>query len=282
MTTTLELVLADGTDARGLEAALDAVLSLGPITADLLDGARPPRVVARLDTDDARGVRARLDAALAGAGAAVARLDLVGDDAVDWGAGATAALAAHRFGPLWVVPLGHVPPAEAAHVVHLDARGAFGSGAHASTRMILERLAELSPVERVLDVGTGTGLLALAALALGAERVVATDLDPAALAAARANAERNGLADRLELSSRAPDEHGAQFDVVVANIAPAPLMALAPRLVRALGSRGTLLLSGIPAGQADDVARVFRDVGLSRTAGDREGDWVMLELLASW
>jgi ribosomal protein L11 methyltransferase len=148
--------------------------------------------------------------------------------------------------------------------------------------MVLERLAELSPVERVLDVGTGTGLLALGALALGAERVVATDLDPAALALARENAARNGLADRLELSSLPPDAHGVQFDLVVANLAAAPLMALAPRLVRALGSRGTLLLSGIPAGQADEVGRTFRDLGLSRTAGDRDGDWALVELLASW
>jgi ribosomal protein L11 methyltransferase len=282
MPTSLELVFAPETATDALDRALDAVVALDPDDVELLDEAGPRRLIALFADGAAHALESRARAALTQAGVELASLAATAEDTVDWGSDWRLALRPQAYGPLWVVPAGRAAPADADEVLVLDARGAFGSGRHPTTRMVLERLVELSPARSVLDVGTGTGILALAALRLGAERVVATDVDPTALQRARANAELNGLAERLTLSEAAPEQLGEQFELVVANITAAPLMAMAPRLVRAIGHRGTLLLSGVPLDQADEVARTYRDLGMSRSGGDQQGDWALLELLASW
>jgi ribosomal protein L11 methyltransferase len=165
-----------------------------------------------------------------------------------------------RFGRrLWICPGGQTPPPEAADaiVILLDPGLAFGTGTHATTALCLEWLDGQSLHGAcVYDVGCGSGILAIAALALGAEAAVAMDIDPQALLATRENAERNGVAARLDVrAADAPWETG--FDVVLANILAEPLIELAPRLAAATRPGGHVVLSGLLVSQAADVASAF-------------------------
>lgn len=189
-----------------------------------------------------------------------------------------------RLGPLVILPMGEPAPEDAADglILSIEASTAFGTGAHTTTRLCLERIAELPPARRVLDVGTGTGILALTALLLGAERAVANDVDPAALIAARANAERNGLGAALELYPGDVESLTASFDLILANIRAPELMRLAMPIVRCVDARGTVLLSGIRESEAEDVERAYRQLGLRALARETREGWTRLELLASW
>ncbi len=166
---------------------------------------------------------------------------------------------------------------------------AFGTGGHASTRLALEVIAAL-PAEalrgaRVLDVGCGSGVLALAALALGAEHALGCDLDPLATAAAREAADANGFGSRLALVTGSLDALGARaeggFALVLANLLRRELEPLLPALVRALRPGGRAVLSGLLASEREDVARALAALGLevsaAREASDATGDaWVAL------
>lgn len=181
-----------------------------------------------------------------------------------------------RFGRrLWVCPGGQAPGADAAVVLQLDPGLAFGTGTHATTAMCLEWLDgnSLSGC-RVLDYGCGSGILALAALKLGATSACAVDVDPQALIATRDNAGRNDLADRLDLRGAGDLLPGA-FDLVVANILAGPLIQLAPELARYCRPAGKLLLAGILDPQAETVADAYRPWFDIRTGARREG-WTAL------
>ncbi len=164
-----------------------------------------------------------------------------------------------RFGRrLWVSPL-HAPvTAPDAVVVRLDPGLAFGTGTHPSTASCLRWLDREAPfaAERVLDYGCGSGILAIAALKLGAARATATDIDGQALQASRANADVNGVGMRL--ATVGPQRLAAAgYDVILANILAGPLMALAPRLAALARPGARLKLAGILAGQADAVAAAY-------------------------
>lgn len=173
-------------------------------------------------------------------------------------------------------------------VLQVDPGRSFGSGAHPTTRLVLAELERLvGPGSSVLDLGCGSGVLSVAAARLGAGRVVAVDIDPAALAATAANLDRNGIDPGVvtvtdALPDAGPDDEGApldgaRFDVVAANIGANALMALAPDVVR-LGRR--LVLSGFFAERAGEVTAAYGrcDATLSSTlAGELEG-WVALTL----
>lgn len=179
-----------------------------------------------------------------------------------------------RFGRrLWICPGGQTPPAEAAdaQVVWLDPGLAFGTGTHATTALCLDWLdAQELRGARVFDVGCGSGILAIAALALGARAAVAMDIDPQALLATRENAERNGVAGRLDvLPAEAPWE--AAFDVVLANILAEPLIELAPRLAAAARPGGAIVLSGLLTAQAPDVASAFAPWFYMEPPRERDG-----------
>jgi ribosomal protein L11 methyltransferase len=165
-----------------------------------------------------------------------------------------------RFGRrLWICPGGQSPPPDQLHgevpsIVWLDPGLAFGTGTHATTALCLEWLDGTAlPGSRVLDVGCGSGVLAIAALVLGAEAAVALDIDPQALIATRENAERNGVSARLTIQpAEAPWSDG--YDIVLANILAEPLIELAPRFAQAVRPGGALVLSGILSEQAAMVA----------------------------
>lgn len=164
-------------------------------------------------------------------------------------------------------------------VVVLDPAGAFGAGSHPSTRLLLTALAgRLTGVERVLDVGCGSGVLALAAAALGAPVVTAIDIDPAAVAATTANAERNGISGVVTATTTPVGALEAHFDVVVANIGAATLTDLAADLVARLAPGGWVALSGISAAQVSVVAAACRPLEVVETT--RMDDWVAVTLVS--
>lgn len=183
---------------------------------------------------------------------------------------------AMRFGRrLWICPHHETVAQPDAVVVKLDPGLAFGTGTHATTALCLEWLdGHLQPGERVTDYGCGSGILALAAVALGAPRAWAFDIDPQALVATCDNAERNGLAARIE-TCESPDDLPGDADVLLANILAGPLCELAPAFAQRVRPGGRLVLSGLLEEQAAEVMQAQRpwfDIGV---AGVRDG-WVAL------
>ncbi|MEH6415806.1 50S ribosomal protein L11 methyltransferase [Pseudomonas sp. CGJS7] len=181
----------------------------------------------------------------------------------------------------WIVPWNHELPEQADHaeaaVVRLDPGLAFGSGTHPTTSLCLawlDQLADAGELEgrRVLDFGCGSGILALAALKLGAAHAVGVDNDPQALIATHDNAERNGVGARIQVHLP-QDEPVAAYPVVVANILASALIALADTLAARVAPGGRIALSGILAGQEDEVlARYAGDFDELRA--DRLEDWI--------
>lgn len=176
---------------------------------------------------------------------------------------------------LWVVPSWLAPPDPNAANIILDPGMAFGTGTHATTAMCLEWLAHHAPREQsVIDYGCGSGILAIAALKLGARSALGIDTDPQALTVSAENAERNGVSDRLILFLPDAMPLDASADVVLANILAPALVALAPRLIALTRPQGTLLLSGLLAHQADEVEAAYaRDFSLQRVLTD---NWALL------
>jgi ribosomal protein L11 methyltransferase len=164
----------------------------------------------------------------------------------------------HFGANLWVVPSWLTPPEPAAANVILDPGMAFGTGTHATTAMCLEWLAAHPPRDLdVIDYGCGSGILAIAALKLGAAHALGTDTDPQALTVSRENAERNQVTGRLALCLADAVPADASADVVLANILAGPLVHLAPRLTALVRPRGRLVLSGLLAHQADEVEAAY-------------------------
>lgn len=166
-----------------------------------------------------------------------------------------------RFGQrLWIVPSWHAAPEPGAVNLLLDPGLAFGTGTHPTTALCLEWLdgQELTDCS-VLDFGCGSGILAIAALLLGAPHASGTDIDPQALEASRDNASRNGI-DPARFPVYLPADLPQQAaDVVVANILAGPLVSLAPQITSLVKTGGRLALSGILAEQADEVRAAYQD-----------------------
>ncbi|MGL4316226.1 MAG: 50S ribosomal protein L11 methyltransferase [Pseudomonas sp.] len=166
-----------------------------------------------------------------------------------------------RFGQrLWIVPSWHAAPEPGAVNLLLDPGLAFGTGTHPTTALCLEWLdgQDLNNCD-VLDFGCGSGILAIAALLLGAPQASGTDIDPQALEASRDNASRNGI-DPARFPVYLPADLPQQAaDVVVANILAGPLVSLAPQITSLVKPGGRLALSGILAEQAEEVRTAYQD-----------------------
>ena len=156
---------------------------------------------------------------------------------------------------LWIVPTWHEAPDDSAINLKLDPGLAFGTGSHPTTRLCLRWLDDnIKGGETVLDYGCGSGILAIAAMKLGAGSTIGVDIDPQAVVASRDNAQAN----HVQAEFFVPDGvRLTQYDVVVANILTNPLRALAPLLSNAARSGGRIVLSGILAEQADEVMRIY-------------------------
>lgn len=177
----------------------------------------------------------------------------------------------------WIYPSTIEPPADAGTaIVRLDPGLAFGTGTHPTTALCLEWLDGLDlDGKTVLDFGCGSGVLAIAALKLGAARAIGIDNDPQAILASRDNAERNGVAAQLDLYLPEEVPTGLAADVVVANILAGALVALAPTITAHCRSGAPLALSGILAEQAEEVAAAYRDEFDAITTTQQE-DWVRI------
>jgi ribosomal protein L11 methyltransferase len=182
-----------------------------------------------------------------------------------------------QFGQrLWVIP-GDTPPVDSDAVnVRLDPGLAFGTGDHETTAMCLRWLGNQPAAhgQRVLDFGCGSGILAIAAVKLGATCAVAVDIDPQALLATRDNAARNGVANKLTTDH--PDALTDEtFDVVLANILAAPLIELAPAIAGRVAPGGALVLSGILENQSAQVMAAYAP-WIAFADPEQDGDWICL------
>lgn len=173
-------------------------------------------------------------------------------------------------------------PAPHEKVIEIDPGMAFGTGLHASTRLAMDLLEEhlgksSSPPQNTLDVGTGTGILAIGAALLGCGKITATDNDPEAVTAATSNIAANGLAHKIETSSTGLEELTGPYDLILANIIHNTLVAMAPDLTRLLAPGGLLIMAGIlKGGQAENIADKYCRSGLLRQKTLSSGEWSAL------
>ncbi|PHM37050.1 ribosomal protein L11 methyltransferase [Xenorhabdus mauleonii] len=164
-----------------------------------------------------------------------------------------------RFGNrLWICPSWREVPEPDAVNVMLDPGLAFGTGTHPTTSLCLQWLDSLDlKGKTIIDFGCGSGILAIAALKLGAKHAIGIDIDPQAIQASRDNAERNGVSDQLTLYLSKDQPSDLESDVVIANILAGPLRELAPVIGSLPKSGGLLGLSGVLASQAEGVAQAY-------------------------
>lgn len=288
------LQLRCDTDAASAEALTDALMEAGALSAGIEDAdAGTPeetpqfgepgmdiaaawdhsRIAALFEADADAG--AVLAACCAGLGLPTPPFTLETVEEQNW-----VQLTQSQFDPirvsdkLWIVPSWHETPAPDAINLILDPGMAFGTGSHPTTRLCLEWLERYVTADcSLLDYGCGSGILAIAAARLGANPVTGVDIDPQAVDAAKANAERNGVSAHFA-DSREPID--GQFDILIANILANPLKALAPALAAHVRPGGWLALSGILAEQEEELMAIYSPWFAMAVADRREG-WVCLK-----
>jgi len=167
-------------------------------------------------------------------------------------------------------------------IIRIDPGRAFGTGHHETTRLCLEWLESCVELESgsfrrsFLDVGTGSGILAIGAALLGFREVVGIDNDPEAIEVAAENVTLNGLSEKIRLVCATLEEAGGSFDVVISNIESKPLIRLSETIVSKVRDKGLLALSGILVEQADEVRAEYEKKGLRLTGRKTAGEWVLL------
>lgn len=282
------------TDAAHAEPMCDVLLEAGALSASIEDadagtaeekpqfgepgsvnspGWVHSRVVALFEPDaDVAALLAQASAAIGLTGVPAWTVEAVAEQ--NW-----VQLTQSQFDPirvserLWIVPSWHESPDPAAVNLILDPGMAFGTGSHPTTRLCLEWLERhVEEGATLLDYGCGSGILAIAAARLGAGRVAGVDIDPQAVEAARANAERNGV---TALFADSTQPVAGEYDLVVANILSNPLRVLAPAICAHVRSGGRLALSGILREQADEIIAIYAQWLPMQVADVRE-DWVCL------
>ena len=176
--------------------------------------------------------------------------------------------------PSWKLP----EDARGRIVIQIDPGMAFGTGTHETTRLCLEAIERHWRGGSFLDVGTGTGILAIAAaLLVPGSKIVAIDVDPQAIEVARENASINNVSDLVELHEAQPSQFaGRDFDVVVANLTAEVIVDLMPDLAACLSTNGLLILSGILSELAEDLQRSLRASGFEVKERRDSGEWSAL------
>jgi ribosomal protein L11 methyltransferase len=173
-------------------------------------------------------------------------------------------------------------PTAEQRVIEMDPGMAFGTGQHASTRMALDLIKNSMETRRprsALDVGTGTGILAMAAVLFGAERAMAIDNDPDAVVVAQENIAINGLAEKIEVSTTPLAQIQGTYPLVCANIVHDVLVEMAPKLAALTEVGGHLVLAGILSGaQENNIVRIYGELGLQPLDRRYQEEWVALQL----
>jgi ribosomal protein L11 methyltransferase len=280
------------TDADSAEDISDILADQGALAVTLHDGGDMPlfeqdphitplwdeTVVVSLfdDTVDATELLAALKTDLSGFQYNHLRIEALAD--ADWTRAWMDRFQPMHFGhQLWVCPSWHVVPDPNAITVMLDPGMAFGTGTHATTALMLEWLAAAAlQGKRVIDYGTGSGILAIAAVKLGAEQVLAVDNDPKALVVAEDNRDKNGLSS-IQLTTCLHEEVPVYCsDVLIANILAEPLKMLAEVFARLVRPQGVILLSGILSQQALAVCDAYTPWFDCHVGATRD-EWVRIE-----
>jgi ribosomal protein L11 methyltransferase len=187
-----------------------------------------------------------------------------------------------RIGSLLIAPP-EVPGSS--NALRLTDSSAFGTGHHPTTALCVEAIEEavaITAPASILDVGTGSGVLALAGLMLGIPRALGLDIDAEALKIAAEHARLNNLSDRLQLVFGGPDVLDGAWPLVVANVLAAPLIEMAPALVRRVGSRGRLVLSGIPSSLESEVLQSYEHLGMRHIRSETRAGWTVVIVQSSW
>ncbi|WP_412060381.1 50S ribosomal protein L11 methyltransferase [Rubrivirga sp. IMCC45206] len=192
----------------------------------------------------------------------------------DWNATWEASLEPVTAGPFVVAPTWTEVPDSDAVVLRIDPKMAFGTGYHETTRICLRLLADaVAPDATVLDVGTGTGVLAIAALRLGAASAVGVDVDPWSVTNGRENADRNGVGHRFEVREGSVEVvPESSFDLVVCNVIRSIMEPMLADLLR-LSAGGTLVLSGLLATERDRVVERLAEAGRALRDEGSENEW---------
>jgi ribosomal protein L11 methyltransferase len=196
----------------------------------------------------------------------------------DWADGWKKHFKPVRVGRFFIHPGWINPDEDEAHPVRIDPSLAFGTGLHPTTQLCLKEMDRLLPRESFLDVGTGSGILALAAVSCGVPRVVALDNDPEACRVARENLEKNGMQGRLELIEGEIARVPGSFELVAANILSGTLIPMAAALAQRLAPQGVLLLSGLLIDEVEEVVAAYRAAGCRCTAKLEDGEWSLVRL----
>jgi ribosomal protein L11 methyltransferase len=269
------------------EAVQDALHEAGAMglevrdqEAALMPGVRAPQpgeaiVIAYFeDREGAEAAQAQVAEDFPGA-----RLQLEEKEQQDWSEQWKTLIRSVQVGRLWVGPPWEAAgaPQDKVRIV-IEPKMAFGTGDHPTTSLCLAAVDDFlagHPGASVLDVGTGTGVLAIAAKKLGAGRVVGTDNDPVSVELAQENALSNGTPD-VEMSGKELTEVEGTFDLVVANILANTLIHLAPLIARKTKSK--LVLAGVLVHQRADVEKAYADLGFTVDPGATQGEWVRIDL----
>jgi ribosomal protein L11 methyltransferase len=230
-----------------------------------------------------------LDIEPAGGGLAAIIPDSVSPDAVAAALGVAIVTVSSAVGrdndSIWLLSPPIVRIGRVSGALRLKDSTAFGTGHHPTTKLCIEALEaalQTALPDRVLDVGTGSGILALAALTMGVPKAVGLDIDAGALEIAAENAILNNLGDRLELVPGGPEAVNGVWPLVVANVLAAPLIEMAPVLVRRVGNGGRLILSGIPSSLESEVRRTYERLGMRYVRSESRDAWAALVMQATW
>jgi ribosomal protein L11 methyltransferase len=268
------LALVVSTTADGVELASDALWSLGVVAIEERTAGEGVELWTSLG-DDVVAIR---DAASQRLKRWVWRLVEVDESVADtW---------RDHAAPAWIDPDLVICPAwvpfeadAGVSVLRIEPGSTFGLGDHPTTMLSMRAVrAALRPGSTVLDVGCGSGVLAIGACVLGASRAVGIDIAPASLSVTAANAVANGVGDRVEVSTRPLAQVDGPFDIVVANILAPGLIELADDLRRALGPSGVLIISGVLANRHEHVEAAL--LPLQRTRRETLEGWAAITLSA--
>jgi ribosomal protein L11 methyltransferase len=280
MTDLLRAVLVVSQDAAPVfEAALEAEA----LSVALVEDGEKWRLEALLAPDtDLEALRLRILIAAASASVSTPELLIEPVPQTDWVAAIQADMPEIRAGR-YHIHGSHLPPDAAAAIIdiEIDAGLAFGTGDHESTRgclLALDGLSDEFNVRSALDMGCGSGILAIAMAKTWGAAVIASDIDPQAAATARDNAKLNRVGDLVvaldgDGYGGKAVRQGAPYDLITANILAGPLIAMAPELARHLAPRGVAVLAGLLARQADAVIAAHGDAGLTLARSIAIGDW---------